>query len=321
MPNEIKIIATKLASEFEPKEPEFLWFPYLPRKTLTVIQGDSGYGKSSFILNIAARLSNGEHMPFVQSSEPAEMGNTLYFIDEDDKESMVVPRLINIGADRSKIAFINEVYRLTSDCSALEDTIRKLNSRLVIIDPITQYLDSKFNMNIAQGVGSVMRELSRVAAQTDSTIVCIVHLTKNASGKEIDRHLGSSDISNAARSVLYVSRDNEDSDISKVKQLKCSLSKRGEPFYYEIVGNGMVEFVEETETVDDLPHKEPTKQEKAKLKLLELLSNGAAVSREEIEKATQLICSWSTVEDAKTELGNIESRRGKGGIYYWQMKS
>jgi ABC-type transport system involved in cytochrome bd biosynthesis fused ATPase/permease subunit len=68
MPNEIKVIATKLASEFKPKEAEFLWFPYLPRKTLTVIQGDSGYGKSSFLLNIAARLSRSHtHRPNANS--------------------------------------------------------------------------------------------------------------------------------------------------------------------------------------------------------------------------------------------------------------
>jgi excinuclease UvrABC ATPase subunit len=63
------VIATKKASEFGVSEPQFLWYPFLPAKKLVVCQGESGIGKSSFILNIAARLSRGEHMPFVESEK------------------------------------------------------------------------------------------------------------------------------------------------------------------------------------------------------------------------------------------------------------
>ena len=48
------------ASEIEPKEVKWLWYPYIPFGKVTLLQGDSGDGKSKLMLSIAALLSNGE---------------------------------------------------------------------------------------------------------------------------------------------------------------------------------------------------------------------------------------------------------------------
>ena len=48
------------ASEIEPKEVKWLWYPYLPFGKVTLLQGDPGDGKSKLMLSIAALLSNGE---------------------------------------------------------------------------------------------------------------------------------------------------------------------------------------------------------------------------------------------------------------------
>ena len=42
---------------------EWLWYPYIPYGKLTIVQGDPGEGKSTFILNIAALLTRGKSMP------------------------------------------------------------------------------------------------------------------------------------------------------------------------------------------------------------------------------------------------------------------
>jgi predicted ATP-dependent serine protease len=41
---------------------DWLWYPFIPYGKLTIIQGDPGDGKSTLILNIAARLSKGEDL-------------------------------------------------------------------------------------------------------------------------------------------------------------------------------------------------------------------------------------------------------------------
>ena len=48
------------ASEIEPKEIEWLWYPFIPYGKVTLLQGDPGDGKSTFMLTIAALLTRGE---------------------------------------------------------------------------------------------------------------------------------------------------------------------------------------------------------------------------------------------------------------------
>jgi hypothetical protein len=299
----IDIIATKAASEYVVSEPRFLWYPFLPYKKLVVLQGESGIGKSSFILTIASLLSNGRPMPFAESDTETDCGDTLYFNKEDDIEETVNPRLIAMGANRERLHIINEPFVFGNDCKRLQDTIIALGAKLVIIDPFTSFLSKSHNMNAAQSVGNLIRDLSKVAHDTGTAIVIVCHLTKNVLGKEINWHLGSSDIMNAARSVLSATRLNDDEDVVVVKHLKSTLSKKAKPFYYEIVENGIIEFSNGI----DRPPDEPmsiSKLESAKAALVELLTNGAK-PQGEIKRifADTGICGWRTVETAKSELG------------------
>ena len=54
---ELKIIKM---SEVQWQEIEWLWYPFIPYGKLTIVQGDPGDGKTTLILNIAAKLSKGE---------------------------------------------------------------------------------------------------------------------------------------------------------------------------------------------------------------------------------------------------------------------
>lgn len=52
-------------SEVQSQEIEWLWYPFIPYGKLTIVQGDPGDGKTTLILNIAAKLSKGEGIPFL----------------------------------------------------------------------------------------------------------------------------------------------------------------------------------------------------------------------------------------------------------------
>ena len=47
-------------SEVESQQIKWLWYPFIPYGKLSIVQGDPGDGKSTLILNIAAKLSMGE---------------------------------------------------------------------------------------------------------------------------------------------------------------------------------------------------------------------------------------------------------------------
>lgn len=48
--------------EVQSQEVKWLWYPLIPYGKLTIIQGDPGDGKTTLVLNIAAKLSKGEHL-------------------------------------------------------------------------------------------------------------------------------------------------------------------------------------------------------------------------------------------------------------------
>ena len=75
---ELKIIRM---SEVESQEVKGLWYPFIPYGKLTIIQGDPGDGKTTLVLNIAAKLSKGESLDSdMNVQEPV---NVIYQTAED----------------------------------------------------------------------------------------------------------------------------------------------------------------------------------------------------------------------------------------------
>ena len=53
------MICPKSLTEVINKEIEWLWQPYIPFGKITLIQGDTGIGKTSLMVKLIADLSNG----------------------------------------------------------------------------------------------------------------------------------------------------------------------------------------------------------------------------------------------------------------------
>lgn len=71
------------ASEIEPKEVKWLWYPYIPFGKVTLLQGDPGDGKSKLMLSIAALLSKGEALPFTDEEiEPMSNGSMFAHLEK-----------------------------------------------------------------------------------------------------------------------------------------------------------------------------------------------------------------------------------------------
>ncbi len=126
-------------SEIQSQEVSWLWFPFIPYGKLTIIQGDPGDGKTTFILNIAAKLSKGESLDRgMNFTEPL---NVIYQSAEDGLADTVKPRLEQAGADCEKIAVIDEkIKSLSMIDERLEEAVIKTGAKLLILDPIQAYL-------------------------------------------------------------------------------------------------------------------------------------------------------------------------------------
>ncbi len=93
-------------SEVQSQEIEWLWYPFIPYGKLTIIQGDPGDGKTTMVLNLAAKLSKGEALD--ENMKVTEPVNVIYQTAEDGLADTVKPRLELAGADCERIIVIDE---------------------------------------------------------------------------------------------------------------------------------------------------------------------------------------------------------------------
>ena len=98
-----------------PIEPvQWLWYPYIPIGKLTMVQGDPGDGKTTFVLAVIAALTKGEPLP--ECSSITEPMNVIYQTAEDGLSDTIKPRLVNTGADCSRVLVIDESHGELSLC-------------------------------------------------------------------------------------------------------------------------------------------------------------------------------------------------------------
>ena len=95
----------KYFSDVNQRKVDWLWYPYIPYGKLTILQGDPGEGKSTFMLNIAALISKGESMPDGYCTGKPQ--SVVYQTSEDDLSDTVKPRLVAAGADCNMISYGN----------------------------------------------------------------------------------------------------------------------------------------------------------------------------------------------------------------------
>ena len=243
------------ADEIEPVEVSWLWKRFFPYGKLSLLSGDPGEGKSTFMLTIAAMLTRGQPLPFTDPRDAQSPMTVIYQTTEDDPEDTIIPRFIKAGGDRTKLYFIKEDKKaLTFSDERIKEAIIRTDAKLFILDPISAYI-GKVNMNAANEVRPQFSSLAQVAKETGCAIVAISHLNKAEGLKTLYRITGSIDISGSVRSVTMLLRDPTDRDKRYFAQAKSNLSRMGSCIAFRISENG-IEFLEEIEaTAEELMKK------------------------------------------------------------------
>ncbi len=315
------------ASEVKVRKVEWLWYPFIPFGKVTVIQGDAGDGKSTFILKLAAMLTNGEPMPFTDGNNLEPM-NVIYQSTEDDADDTIVPRFISASGNTEKLLFINEKeHYLSFSDERLLEAIRATKAKLIILDPLSAYIGESTSINSANEVRSQFRPLIDIAKEQGCAIVIIHHMNKAMGQKAVNRAVGSVDIVGAARSVLMVARTDKERPNERILvQVKSNLSPTGSAIVFSLSENG-IEWIEETsKTADEVLGNafssmgRPDEQiQKAKDVLSRLLSDHKPKPQSLImEQFKTMGISESTVKKAKAQL-NIHSVK-QGTYWYWVLE-
>lgn len=211
-------------SEVQSQEIEWLWYPFIPYGKLTIVQGDPGDGKTTLILNIAAKLSKGEGLD--NDMKLMESMNIIYQTAEDGLADTVKPRLEKAGADCERILIIDESDKsLSMADERLEEAIIQTGARMLILDPIQAYLGGGMDMNRANEARDMTKRLGVLAEKYKCAIILIGHMNKASGNKAAYRGMGSIDFFAVARSVLLVGRVEGEPNIRAVVQYVFPIPK------------------------------------------------------------------------------------------------
>ena len=309
VPEAEELVPMLCYEDIEQTSVDWLCFPYIPFGKLTIIQGNPGEGKTYFAMMLTAACTNRKLFPNMEDIEPF---NVIYQTAEDGMGDTIKPRLVEAGADLSRVMVIDDTEEaLTLSDDRIEKAVRQNQVRLVIIDPVQAFIGADVDMNRANEVRPVFRKLGIIAEKTGCAIVLIGHLNKSSGTQSTYRGLGSIDIMAAVRSLIFIGKVRKDPTTRVLIHEKSSLAPPGETMAFKLGDEEGFRWVGAYEISADelLDGKEgkatETKLERGRKLIMELLADKKEISIRELdEKAKEQGISGRTMRDVRSRMKN-----------------
>jgi RecA-family ATPase len=225
-------VSGKRLSEVEPERITWLWHGRLAEGKMTVLDGDPGLGKSTAVLDIAARISTGAAFP--QSLLTRDPAGVVLLSAEDGLADTIRPRMEVAAADLGRVFAMTgvldmegteQMVTIPGSLGQIEKAIEDVGAKLLIIDPLFSYLDRDVNANNDQQVRTALRPLAEMLERTRCAAIMLRHLNKADAKNVLYRGGGSIGIIGAARFGLVVAKDPEDEHKRVVAVSKCNLAQ------------------------------------------------------------------------------------------------
>ncbi len=331
-----RLVAVR-AADIKPRRQKWLVPDRIPLGALTLIGGREGAGKSVICIDYVARVTRGQ----LDGEFKGQPRGAIYFATEDDRETVIVPRLMAARADLDRVIFLDpddpedDFLNLPSDIDELDEMIAENDVALVVLDPILSALDGKVNDTNPRELRRELEPINQMAARRSCAFLGIAHFNKRESNDIGVLMSGLLVWSQVARATIGVVHDPEDDNpdsfiMSNGKNNSTSRSVRS--LRGQLVGATVntnegptwtprVEWLGESEvSVSDVmsPAKPKKKVERW---LVELLTENGPMTRPEvIELGKAAGHSQSAIDRARGDL-DIESEKGFGGAAKWSLPS
>lgn len=232
-PPEREVIVTNLAG-IEPKRLRFLWWPYLPLGKVVIVAGAPGHGKSQLTALMAAMATRADFYP----SDVPERSRVVVMSAEDDLEDTIVPRLLAVKADLTRVDTINVrttfpdgltadgMIRVPGDVPTVYGYVKAHpDTRLVILDPVVSFFGREHSSTVNQDVRDALDPLVAIAKQYALTVVVVLHLNKSDSREFSARVAESHGFQALARCVLALGPDPDDTDGERGSRKVLAITK------------------------------------------------------------------------------------------------
>lgn len=318
-------------------EVSWLWEPFIPLGDVTIVEGDGMAGKTTAMIRLASMISKGEVPPAMRhgemiESQQTEPANVLYIGIEANNETEIKPAIRYGKGDPSRMFFLDQSERpFLLNEEYVREAIEKTHCKLLIMDPYTNFLPSGVSLGNAVSMRRLLSKLMQIARETKTAIVLVGHLSKNPYGKAIYSGYGSADIINTVRSVLLITRDEDDNRYMRILKsnyfgvdafFKVGLSMDDDNcVQFEDYDQMMdQQRKEEEELSADIVEEnvEPvTRTGQCKMSLIEVLSEGPMTKSDVLSQLLPMGYSERTISRAFKGMGGVSYFEGRTG--YWKL--
>lgn len=206
-----------LLSDVTPTSIKWLWYGKLAFGKLQMFDGAPDLGKSTIIDDLIARASRGWAFPGEQDGQDP-IGSVIITTEEDISDT-IQPKLSAAHADLTRINSIGlfgdkkkpTIFKLEPHLDVLEKAIRRVEAKIIFIDPLMTVLGSKRNTFLDNEVRDALMPLVLLAQNYGACVICLRHTAKGSAGEKLmNQGIGSIGFAGTARLCLMAIEHPED---------------------------------------------------------------------------------------------------------------
>lgn len=220
--------------DLEEKEFDWIWWPFLARGEVTIMEGPPGVGKSFLTQIICGRVCDGKKIksPMPSGLAPVQ-GKVAYFDMENSADKVTKPRMTASGVENLKNFYQVEAFFSIHDDEVVGEIYQALGTlkpSIIVFDTLNSYLGGA-DTNHGSQAQQALNQFKLIAREFNCAVVVIRHLRKNRQGvAAVDMGAGSASMAGVARNVLTVVRHPEVEDYPGWNVMFCSKSNNGPEF-------------------------------------------------------------------------------------------
>jgi hypothetical protein len=208
------------ASDITMKATRWLWEQYgtkwIPLGALALLGGREGVGKSTTSYDCVAKITRGL-LPGHLNGTPKSV---IVCATEDARAETIVPKLVGAAADLERVLRVDSVspegfegaLSLPADVQRLRQLIGEEDVAFVLLDPLLSTLDIKLDSHKDAEVRMALEPLSRLAQDTQVSMLGLIHENKSNAADLLTRIMGSRAFTAVVRAVLYCARHEDELD-------------------------------------------------------------------------------------------------------------
>lgn len=219
---------TRSMADVEEENLDWLWYPYLARGEVSILEGDPGLGKSYLAQMIAKAICDGDKLMTVKKGMGAVTGKVAYFDLENSSGTVTKKRLTTNGLVHFERYFQEEEPFSIDDDEKMEavyEAVERLKPTLVVFDTMNTYMGTA-DTHKASEVQQTFKRFIDIARRFKCAVLVLRHLTKSSKNdKALYRGQGSIAFSGLARVVMTVGTSPDDPDTRVMAVTKINVCK------------------------------------------------------------------------------------------------